>query len=95
MNDTKARMVIIRSVTPVGADLCYGWHLSGPGPARHGWGWVWPTGRTVFLGKGEQALETALTYRADEVRGHTDGRSTVYYYPNGCAVRSSYTFPSR
>jgi len=27
-----------------------GWHLDGPGAARHGWAWRYPTGRVAYLG---------------------------------------------
>jgi hypothetical protein len=38
--------------TPDPADIpevSRGWHLDGPGPARHGWAWTYPTGRVRYL----------------------------------------------
>jgi len=41
---------ILRSKHPEAA-IVRGWHLDGAGPARHGWGAVYPTGHVRFLGR--------------------------------------------
>lgn len=85
---------ILQSVTPKTATLVYGWHLSGPGPARFGWGWVWPNQSVFYIGRGANALRNALMYRADEVTALPDGGIRVYYYPNDSDYRASREFPS-
>lgn len=86
--------MLLAPLTPTGAQLVYGWHLDGPGPARHGWAWVYPTGKARYLGKGERAIYRALLWIADEASELSDGRVIIYYYRRGESHRQSYTFPA-
>jgi hypothetical protein len=66
--NTKHDVQALRAAYPECA-VTKGWHLAGPGPARHGWAAVYPSGAVRFLGptayEAMQKLASARRYSVE------------------------------
>ena len=68
--NTKRDAQILRAAFPE-CSVTKGWHLAGPGPARHGWAAVHPSGAIRFLGATAYEAVQKILREIDERNART------------------------